>query len=145
MIGTFRGEYYFLSNFSPSIIEYEGIQYPTVEHAFQASKTTSVENRIAISYAKGASAAKRKGHELVLRPNWDDIKVGIMTDIVMLKFRIPELRRKLLHTGNEEIVEINFHGDNFWGVCGKLENGRNNLGIILMLVRQGIRDEHGLV
>lgn len=34
MINKFEGKYYFLSNFSQSTIVYEGITYPTVEHAF---------------------------------------------------------------------------------------------------------------
>ena len=40
MINSFVGPCRFLSNFYPSEITYEGITYPTVEHAFQASKTT---------------------------------------------------------------------------------------------------------
>jgi ribA/ribD-fused uncharacterized protein len=140
MIGPFRGKYYFLSNFSLSIIMYESIQYSTVEHAFQAAKTTLMTGRIAISNIRSPGVAKTKGRQLILRPHWDEIKIGIMTDIVRIKFGIHELRMKLLNTGDEEIAEINFHGDNFWGVCGKLENGQNHLGIILMQIRQEIRE-----
>ena len=138
MIGPFRGKYFFLSNFYPVIIEYEGINYPTSEHAFQAAKTTVIFHRKSIADISSTSSAKRYGRGLILRPNWDNIRIAIMTDIMRIKFVIPELRNKLLDTGNEEIVEINTWGDNFWGVSGKLEDGQNNLGKILMQVRQEI-------
>ena len=40
-IGEFDGKFRFLSNFYPSPIFYDGILYPTVEHAFQAAKTVN--------------------------------------------------------------------------------------------------------
>lgn len=140
MIGPFRGKYYFLSNFSPSVIIHEYIQYRTVEHAFQAAKSLLIAERVTIAHTRFPRQAKIKGRQLTLRFNWDEIKIGIMTDIVRIKFTIHELRMKLLNTGDEEIVEINFHGDNFWGICGRLENGQNHLGKILMQVRQEIRE-----
>lgn len=41
----FRGKYGFLSNFYNCCIEYEGKVYPSVENAFQASKTLSRDER----------------------------------------------------------------------------------------------------
>lgn len=38
IINSFTGKYAFLSNFYPSPITIDNIQYPTVEHAFQAQK-----------------------------------------------------------------------------------------------------------
>ncbi len=38
-ITSFRGAYSFLSNFYWASVYYEGIMYPTSEHAFQAAKT----------------------------------------------------------------------------------------------------------
>ncbi len=38
VIDRFQGEYSFLSNFHPAPITFERIEYPTVEHAFQAAK-----------------------------------------------------------------------------------------------------------
>ena len=37
-ITIFDGEYAFLSNFYPSVFEWHGVVYPTVEHFFQAAK-----------------------------------------------------------------------------------------------------------
>ena len=41
MIDKFSGKYAFLSNFFPAEVVLEGEKYPTVEHAFQAAKTTN--------------------------------------------------------------------------------------------------------
>ena len=58
------------------------------------------------------------------------------------KFRIPELREKLLATGNEELIEGNFWCDNTWGncLCAECQDipGRNMLGMLLMKVREEI-------
>lgn len=38
-ITSFKDKYRWLSNFWPAQIEFEGIKYPSVEHAYVASKT----------------------------------------------------------------------------------------------------------
>ena len=62
------------------------------------------------------------------------MRIDIMTALVTQKFnRHIDLRKKLLATGDEELIEGNWWGDTFWGVCrGK---GDNHLGKILMEVR----------
>ena len=40
----------------------------------------------------------------------------------------------LIKTGNTELIEGNFWGDTFWGICDGV--GENNLGKILMRVRK---------
>ena len=64
-----------------------------------------------------------------------------MYEIVKDKFsRNPELRVKLLNTGDIELIEGNYWGDTFWGVCnGK---GENHLGKILMRVRKELAEIH---
>ena len=47
MINCFDGEFAFLSNFYPSLIFDGNIWFPTVEHYFQAAKTTNMEEYIA--------------------------------------------------------------------------------------------------
>ena len=49
MINKFDGKYAFLSNFAESKISFEGLTYPTVEHAFQAAKTLDEEERLYIA------------------------------------------------------------------------------------------------
>lgn len=38
-INSFSGSHAFLSNFESAPIFYDGLSYPTVEHAYQAAKT----------------------------------------------------------------------------------------------------------
>lgn len=87
--------------------------------------------------------AKVLGGELEIK-GWLDRKFTIMYDLVRAKFeQNPDLAKKLLDTGDEEIVEFNTWGDTYWGVVlkdGKLV-GKNRLGEILMLVRSGLRGE----
>jgi predicted NAD-dependent protein-ADP-ribosyltransferase YbiA (DUF1768 family) len=66
--------------------------------------------------------------------NFFDVKVKLMFVLVTEKFKQnPELKQKLLETGNQELIEGNTWNDTFWGVCNG--QGQNWLGKILMLVR----------
>jgi predicted NAD-dependent protein-ADP-ribosyltransferase YbiA (DUF1768 family) len=60
------------------------------------------------------------------------------------KFAIPELREKLLATGDAWLEEGNHWHDNFWGVCHCIdcqdEMGWNHLGKLLMKIRADIRE-----
>ncbi len=139
-IDYFIGEYAFLSNFSDSWISYQGIRYPTVEHAYQAQKTYDAAVRKSIAALKSPGQAKRKGRAVKLRKDWESVKVNIMTELVRLKFQQhPDLQEQLLQTGEAKLVEGNTWNDRFWGVCGGV--GKNWLGRILMQVREEIRAE----
>ena len=70
-----------------------------------------------------------------------------MEEFVSRKFQIPELRNKLLATGDANLVEGNTWCDNYWGICtcSKCINNpvideKNKLGTILMKVRNEIKD-----
>jgi ribA/ribD-fused uncharacterized protein len=133
-ITSFSGDHAFLSNFYPAPTPYEGIVFPSSEHAFQAAKTLDMAERRRLAALPRPGQAKRAGRRVVLRPDWEQVKIAIMTDIVRSKFRHnPELARKLAATADAELVEGNRHGDRFWGVCGG--EGQNWLGRILMEVR----------
>lgn len=136
-IDAFEGEYRFLSNFWSCNIKYQGITYPSVEHAFQACKTLSKKQRIKISKLPHAFEAKRVGRQLKLRDDWETHKEVIMYQLLKKKFRIPHLRQRLLNTGNAKLIEGNWWSDTYWGVWnGK---GKNRLGILLMKVRNSLR------
>lgn len=134
-IDRFEGEYEFLSNFSESLIIYERLFYSTVEHAYQAAKTLDFEKRELISKAKNPDVAKSMGRKLQLRNDWEEIKLNIMLTLVRKKFYyIKDLKKKLLDTSDNILIEGNYWKDTFWGVCdGK---GENHLGKILMQVRK---------
>ena len=69
-----------------------------------------------------------------MRPDWNDIRVDIMRNIVNAKFtQNPDLMNKLLETNDAELLEGNWWKDTFWGICNG--EGENNLGKILMEIR----------
>lgn len=132
-ITSFRNEHFFLSNFYPFPFTWNGITYPTLEHIFQASKTTDESFRADISHAGTPGKAKRMGRNLTLRFDWDRTKVAAMYELLSIKFSDPVLRDLLLQTGDATLIEGNDWGDTFWGVCNGA--GQNWLGVLLMLVR----------
>lgn len=132
-ITKFDGAYRFLSNFYPSPIVRQNIVYPTVEHAYQASKTLDDLDRLCIARCGTPGKAKSIGKYVVLRDDWDGVRLQIMEELLLTKFVDDTLRAKLLMTDKAELIEGNEWGDRFWGVCnGK---GENHLGKLLMKVR----------
>jgi ribA/ribD-fused uncharacterized protein len=126
-----------LSNFYPIKIEYEGIEYPSVEHAYVAAKTLDVDIRAQVASISGAAEAKKIGHRLTLRPGWDEIRLGIMEGLLRKKFSYEYPARLLLETGDEELVERNDWQDVFYGQCNGV--GENHLGKLLMKLRDELR------
>ena len=137
MINSFRGKYFFLSNFFESPVTWNGITYQNNEAAFQSAKTTNEKLRASFSKLN-PSQAKSKGRHIQLRQDWEKVKFDIMYEICLAKFSQNEdLKEKLLATGEQHLEEGNTWGDRIWGtVNGK---GQNNLGKILMKVRDEIR------
>ena len=139
MINSFKDEYRFLSNFWPALVEFEDNVYPSVEHAYQAAKTLDQDYRERIYFAPTPSVAKILGRQAPLREDWEEVKIDIMRNLLVQKFSIFELKSKLLATGNEELIEGNWWGDTFWGVCNGV--GHNMLGKLLMEIREEIRND----
>jgi len=143
LIERFIDPWGFLSNFYGCKVTYEDEDYPSVEHAYQAAKTLDKKKRMVFQFpGLKPGKAKELGSKLVLRPDWEEVKVGIMRELLIQKFYGTVLRRKLLCTGAAQLIEGNYWHDEFWGVCdgtckrGPHEpNGLNWLGILLMEVR----------
>lgn len=162
MINSFRGQYRFLSNFWPAKVAMDGRFYPSVEHAYQAGKTTDENLRDKIRSAQTPGIAKRYGRHVRLRPEWESIKLYLMEKLLRQKFGLDpipvsvpaemirsfrtdrivffheDLRTKLLATYPEKLIEGNTWGDTFWGVCNG--EGQNHLGKLLMKIRKEIRN-----
>lgn len=137
MIDCFDKEYAFLSNFYPSPITDGNLIFPTVEHYFQAAKTTNMEEYEAIAAAGTPGQAKRLGRKVTLRPDWEEVKDQVMLEALRKKFSIPTLREQLLATENKYLIEGNTWGDKYWGVCEG--EGLNHLGTLLMRVREELK------
>ena len=84
--------------------------------------------------------AKALGRKIELRPDWDSVKDIVMYDVCKLKFTThTDLKEKLLSTGDAELIEGNYWGDVYWGVCNGI--GKNKLGKTLMRIRSELREE----
>ena len=143
-ITSFRGDYFFLSNFSPATFSVDGLAFPTTEHAYQAFKAATREGFEMIRNAPTARDAKHFGKDVQLRLGWEQMKETVMLLCLRAKFGIPELRAKLLATGNAKLVEGNTWHDRYWGKCGCQQHkgaGYNRLGELLMQVRAELRAE----
>lgn len=136
MIDSFTGDFRFLSNFWPAEVEYDGVKYQSVEHAYQAAKTLDPKER---AWFKNCTAgeAKKLGRKVTMRPGWDKMKLDVMYELNSEKFmRHLDLQEKLIKTGVHELVEGNNWGDKYWGkVRG---HGSNHLGKILMRIREQV-------
>lgn len=139
-VDTFRGPYACFSNFSAS-----KIIRPTVEHVYQANRTSDPEWQNKIMAAGSAAEAKNFGKECRLagkeRPDWHLVNIHVMFCLVLPKFMFEvEYRKILLSTKDYPLIEGNWWHDNFWGDCNcarcKDIPGQNNLGKTLMTVRK---------
>ena len=135
-IDHFRGEYAFLSNFWEVPVTYKGLTYGSNEAAFQAQKCIDESEREQFTTLR-SNEAKRLGRYVQLRPDWEDVKLPIMEEIVRAKFTQNEdLKQLLLATGELVPEEGNTWHDTYWGVDAQTREGRNHLGRILMRVRK---------
>lgn len=140
VITRFEGFYAYLSNFSPSVVEMYGEQFPTCEHAFQAAKWPPVLNdtsrslinaqmRERVRRAPTPGIAKRLGHTRLplIRADWDEFRLEAMLVLIRRKFGLVPMTSStatadahkrgetLLGTGEQTLVEGNTWGDDFWG------------------------------
>jgi ribA/ribD-fused uncharacterized protein len=144
-IVSFDKDYEFLSNFYHSPFTVDGIQYDTVEHFFQSRKASTWDEAMWVNAADTPGLAKGRGRKVSMRPDWEQIKVDVMRFALEQKFAIPELKEKLLATGNIELIEGNWWDDNFWGDCYcpacQSFQGKNMLGKLLMELREKLKGQ----
>jgi ribA/ribD-fused uncharacterized protein len=147
-ITSFQGDYRFLSNFWPCYIEWQQLVYPSLEHAYAASKTDDPAIKIMIRSCPTPGDAKEFLADQNMGPSasWTiQKKLLVMEELLFLKFGGKEtlLTRALMATGSAELIEGNDWDDSFWGVCGG--TGENNLGKLLMKVRGTLFEEKKLI
>lgn len=128
------------SNLFRRPIIFEGREFPTSEHAYQAGKARKDAVREWILSAPSPSLVAMAAHGLYtwdIVPNWTEIKFDRMRNVLRAKFsQHTDLQELLLQTADARIVEAG-RTDNpvnrIWGeVNGK---GLNMLGILLMEIR----------
>lgn len=136
--------YGIFSNLFRRAMTFEGREFPTAEHAYQAGKARKESVREWILSAPTPALVAMAAHGLYtwdINPNWSKTKFDRMRDVLRAKFTQHEdLKALLLATGNARLVEAG-RTDNLvnrtWGeVNGK---GQNMLGVLLMEVREELR------
>jgi ribA/ribD-fused uncharacterized protein len=144
----FQGEHRFLSNFWPCYLLYGNILYPTVEHAYQASKTNNAEIKMMIRNCPTPAEAKEyfETNKPGTGPHWTiEVKLMVMEELLRIKFsgKDPFLTRALLDTAPAVLIEENNWNDNFWGACNNV--GENNLGKLLMKIREELDQQKQII
>lgn len=131
-----------LSNFSGHPVVVDGVEYPTMEHYYQAMKTLDEWQQKRVREAETAKEAKRLGRGVDLRPDWEAVKLPVMRKGLEVKFtHLTDAGATLLDTGDQGLIEGNDWGDTYWGMV--IRDGRyvgeNWLGILLMARRAQLR------
>ncbi|NJK42093.1 MAG: NADAR family protein [Acaryochloridaceae cyanobacterium SU_2_1] len=135
-----QGPYGCFSNFSLHSIELQGYTWPTSEHYYQAQKFYGtlhhdLQDQIRQAPTPEEAAAMGRHPDYAIRADWDQVKRKVMYAAVWTKFLThANIQQILLDTGTAMIVE-NSPLDTYWG-CGIHGNGLNQLGKILMQVRE---------
>lgn len=137
----YEQDFYVLSNFSSFTLQWRGLRFDTAEAAYHWEKFPDQQAvQELIRTAPSAHEAYRVAaeHKWQRRPDWDDVKCEIMKDILRAKAEQHEyVRRKLLATGDRELVENSWR-DDFWG-WGPNRDGQNELGKLWMGVRAELK------
>ena len=98
------------------------------------------ESLIRKSNSPMIAARMEQDRKRPLRRDWESVKDRIMRDGVLAKFtQHHDLRAILLNTGDAEIGEHNVN-DRYRGDGGD-GSGRNILGIIMIKIREKLRNE----
>ena len=144
-IDRFGGEHHWLSNFYNHATLYQGTVYLSTESAYQAAKSLDddVRQQFKMLTPRGA---KELGQTIKKRPDWETYKKTVMYEVLVLKFQDRVLRKRLLATGDAELIEGNWWHDNTWGNCSCVNciniEGKNLLGKTLMLIRSQVRESN---
>jgi ribA/ribD-fused uncharacterized protein len=148
LVCFYEQDFYVLSNFSAFTLEWKSYRFDTLEAAYHWEKFQQPPNgpvewdterariRHRILHADSAHQAFKiaQDQKAYRRPDWDDVKVEVMARLLREKVKQHEyVRRKLLATGERELVENSWR-DDFWG-WGPNRDGRNMLGRLWMAVR----------
>lgn len=131
-------DYYWMRNDYMSDIEYCGVNYPTLEHAYQAAKLSNKQDKEKVASIVDVKQMRKFVRGFSLPTDWEDKKIDIMRVLLRRKFDNEILKSRLAGTGTDPIELVGY--DNFWGT-GKDNMGENILGTLLNDIRSDIQLE----
>jgi ribA/ribD-fused uncharacterized protein len=151
------------SNYSISPLIVDEKKYNSVEHFYQSQKFSGVsselqekirlastphQSKILASLRVAGGYAWREAlndtiqtfldQGVQLRKDWEDVKEDVMYKGLYAKFTQNRLLEKLLLFTENKQIEENSPRDWYWGV-GKDHTGKNRLGVLLMKIRDDLR------
>lgn len=134
------------SNLHRRPIVFEGVEYATSEHAYQAGKARKDSVREWLMAAPTPALLAMAAHGLYVwdvAPNWSKTKFDRMRGVLRAKFTQHEdLKELLLSTRNARLVEtatVDNSVNRLWGEVNGV--GKNMLGVLLMELRDELRAE----
>jgi len=132
----YENDHYYLSNFSAFEVGWKGITFPTSEHAYHWEKFPDMPVQQDIIVATSAHEALQlaRQYKTAVREDWNQVRVGIMKEILRAKAQQHEyIRRKLQQSGTRTLIENSWR-DDFWG-WGPNRDGQNMMGKLWMEIR----------
>jgi ribA/ribD-fused uncharacterized protein len=132
------------SNLSRRAIIFEGVEFATSEHAYQAGKARKPEVKEWLMAAPSPALLAMAAHGLYVwdvSPDWSKVKFERMKNVLLAKFtQHKDLNELLLSTGDARLVEsatVDNAVNRLWGEVNGV--GKNMLGKLLMEVREELR------
>ena len=129
----------FLAPFSGHMLEFKGVLYTTVEHAYHCQRYTDTKVMEEIKQARSAYLAwetsqKYKNSQVA---DFDVKKVEIMEELFKAKIsQHADVKEALMQSGDTTIVK--HQADKFWG-DGIDGAGRNEMGKVWMKLRTELK------
>lgn len=122
-----------LRNEYPAPVEYGGVRYPTVTHAYWSLSTADPAAAERVRTAERPYDAEKLAEQAVRRPGWSGMRAGIMAALLRAKFAADrDLADILVGTGDAPL-HYTGPGSDYWHAAG--DRGRNWTGRLLELVR----------
>ncbi|NHZ83625.1 DUF1768 domain-containing protein [Massilia sp. CCM 8695] len=148
-IGFYRANekpYGVFSNLYKRPIIFDGVEYQTSEHAYQAGKARKESVKKWLMDAPSPSLLAMAAHGLYvwdISPDWSKTKFERMRGVLLAKFtQHDDLRELLMSTGDARLVEVatvDNAVNRLWGEVNGV--GKNMLGVLLMELRDKLRAE----
>lgn len=118
----------------------EGVEWPSLEHYFQAMRFTdqAYQKRICAAGSPEAVTKLAKTWLKSKRKDWKQVRATVMTRGLYMQCQMyPEMAQALLETDDNRLVENSLY-DYFWG-CGRDRRGENQYGKVLMNIRSRLQ------